>query len=182
MCRTTSKYNGLTYNKSIKRKYERRENNNCYTYAINQMNNPYTNKPYKSYDYCQPGFLGGQGKQIDFNYYLNIKSLDKCSILKMVRKDLKQIGYTLRKTSYEKYIKDNDCWKVAFCLSSCDYHWYRQNDDGTWSQKRGPSTVTNKDSSGEIIHNPETCDRGKYNIFVGFYLIKKIKGVETKCA
>ena len=63
------KYNGLTFNNSIARRFSRRENNNCYTYAINQLNNPYTNKPYRHYSYCQPGYLGGKGEDSWLSYY-----------------------------------------------------------------------------------------------------------------
>jgi len=179
MNQTISKYNGLTFNDSIARKFSRRENNNCYTYAINQLNNPYTNKPYKDYDYCQPGYLGGKGKD-HWRDYEDIEITSK-EILNSARRDLRRLGYKLLKTTYEKHIADNDCWKVAFCMADDDYHWYRQNDDGTWSHKVGPYGVTNKDRSRKVIHNPKECNRGKYTTFVGFYLIKKIEGVENKC-
>lgn len=42
---------------------------------------------------------------------------------------------------------------------SPDYHFYRQNPNGTWSHKPGTDDVTNKDSEGELINNPETCAR-----------------------
>jgi len=171
MIQEKSKYNGLTFNDSIKRKYRRR-NNNCYTYAINQMNNPYTNKPYVDYDFCQPGYLGGVGKD-SWRDYDNIIETSK-EIINSARRDLRKLGYKLLKTTYKKYIPDENCWKVAFCMADDDYHWFRQNDDGTWSQKRGAFEVTNRDHSRNIIHNPETCNRGKYTTFVGFYLIKKV--------
>lgn len=176
------RYNGLTFNSSIKRKYESKRNNNCYTYAINQHKNPYTKKPYIKYDHCQPGYLGGQGESVDYNYRHEQKLLTRCNVLRMARRDLRKLGYSMLKTTYEKYITNKDCWKVALCLAKDDYHWYRQNANGTWSNKRGPSKVTNRDYDDKIIHNPETCDRGKYTTFVGFYLIKKIEGVNKKCA
>ena len=40
-----------------------------------------------------------------------------------------------------------------------DYHWYRQDADGTWSHKPGLSTVTNLDASGQPISDPELADR-----------------------
>jgi len=174
-----SRYNGLNFNSSIKEDYESRENNNCYTYAINQPINPFTNKSYDYYSHCQPGNLGGNGTRSKTNYS-NIKAKSQ-EIITLARRDLRKLGYSLTKTTYGKYIDNEACWKVAFCLASTDYHWYRQNDDGTWSEKRGDCEVTNRDYSDEIIHNPETCDRGRYKTFVGFYLIKKIKGVENKC-
>ena len=39
-----------------------------------------------------------------------------------------------------------------------DYHWYRQDRDGTWSHKPGHSYATNKDGSGNVIYDPRTCD------------------------
>lgn len=56
-----------------------------------------------------------------------------------------------------------------------DYHWYRQNPDGTWSHKRGGTDVIDYDASGEIIYDPQICDRDygstNYSIFVGYYAV-----------
>lgn len=35
-----------------------------------------------------------------------------------------------------------------------DYHWYRQNSDGSWSHKTGTGAVTNQDYSKKIIMDP----------------------------
>jgi len=46
-----------------------------------------------------------------------------------------------------------------------DYHWYRQDSDGTWSHKRGPTEVTNLDApvtrnaKGKPITDPSKCNR-----------------------
>jgi len=40
-----------------------------------------------------------------------------------------------------------------------DYHWYRHNDDGTWTHKPGETCATAEDSSGEAITDPRTADR-----------------------
>jgi hypothetical protein len=161
-----SKYNGL---KRDKRKFEKYHNNNCYTYAINQPINPYTNKPYEDYGHCQPGYLGGKGKYVfDDNGMTNFKKLTD-----VAKVDLNNLGYEFVESSYEEYIDDN-CWKIAFCYSKNDYHWYRQNKDGTWSHKIGTRKVLYKDHDDKIIRNPETCNRGKYKYFGGYYLIKKV--------
>ena len=57
-----------------------------------------------------------------------------------------------------------------------DYHWYRQNSDGSWSHKTGTGAVTNQDYSKKIIMDPRTCDRDNkgvhnYNLFVGYYAV-----------
>lgn len=40
-----------------------------------------------------------------------------------------------------------------------DYHWYRQNPDGTWSHKPGWGLVTNKDAGGNVITDPQNANR-----------------------
>jgi len=57
-----------------------------------------------------------------------------------------------------------------------DYHWYRQDDDGSWSHKPGHDPATNRDASGNPIHDPQSADRngiphGGYNYdeFCGYF-------------
>ncbi len=40
-----------------------------------------------------------------------------------------------------------------------DYHWYRQNSDGTWSHKPGSNNVIKTDYQGKIIYDPAVADR-----------------------
>jgi len=40
-----------------------------------------------------------------------------------------------------------------------DYHWHRQNPDGTWSHKPGHSEVTDLDAAGNTVLDPATADR-----------------------
>lgn len=52
-----------------------------------------------------------------------------------------------------------------------DYHWYRQDADGYWSHKQGTTAVKRTDDSGMLITDPETCDRGSYTNFVGYFAV-----------
>jgi len=52
-----------------------------------------------------------------------------------------------------------------------DYHWYRLNEDGTWSHKPGGGKATNRDNSGNTITDPRTADRGRYSQFCGFFML-----------
>ena len=75
-------------------------------------------------------------------------------------------------------------YKVALVVSpgnalgaGNDYHWYRQNPDGTWSHKPGLLAVSNKDSGGEIIVDPRTANRNppgpvNYTEFCGCFCVK----------
>jgi hypothetical protein len=58
---------------------------------------------------------------------------------------------------------------IAPFPSQPDFHWYRRDDNGMWSHKRGTSPVQNTDFQGELISSPEGCDRGPYTIFCGYY-------------
>ena len=70
-------------------------------------------------------------------------------------------------------------YKVALVFdktpSNMDFHWYRQNKDGTWSHKPGSGVVENWDFSGNPIYNPKYCDRRgqgyNYSDFAGFYYV-----------
>lgn len=164
----SSRYNGLQIDQE---NYIPNGNNNCYTYAINQPINPYTKQKYENYGYCQPGYLGGKKKE-GRKEYLNYEEFSR--IIEFVNKDLNDIGYEIIKTTYEEYIEDENCWKVALCYNDYDYHWYRQNIDGTWSHKLGKrQEARNYDESNEIIYDPRVCDRGSYDHFEGFYMIRK---------
>ena len=50
-----------------------------------------------------------------------------------------------------------------------DFHWYRLDSNGMWSHKPGSSAAINTDSSGELISDPISCNRGPYKDFCGFY-------------
>lgn len=59
-----------------------------------------------------------------------------------------------REPAGEKFFDD-----VVLEEWAVDYHWYRQDPDGTWSHKPGSDTVTKLDASNNPITNPQTCDR-----------------------
>jgi hypothetical protein len=52
-----------------------------------------------------------------------------------------------------------------------DYHWYRIHTvaEGFWGHKPGGTPARNTDNSGNLITNPETCDRGPYTQFCGYF-------------
>lgn len=72
-------------------------------------------------------------------------------------------------------------YKVALVLdlnpNDMDFHWCRQNKDGTWSHKPADGEVQNWDYYGNPIYNPKYCDRRdsytghNYTTFVGFYYV-----------
>ncbi len=72
---------------------------------------------------------------------------------------------------------------IIYCqeIPDTDYHWYRQNPDGTWSHKMGRTEVTNLDASGILILDPQNCDRNyedtsgcNYSTFVGYFYVSSM--------
>ena len=50
-----------------------------------------------------------------------------------------------------------------------DYHWYRHQRGGFWGHKPGSTAARNVDNSNVVIANPETCTRGGYTDFCGYF-------------
>jgi hypothetical protein len=50
-----------------------------------------------------------------------------------------------------------------------DYHWYRKHQEGFWGHKPGGTHATNLDNSGRVVQDPQTCDRGIYTHFCGYF-------------
>src|SRR3954447_2142597 len=52
-----------------------------------------------------------------------------------------------------------------------DFHWYRKQKEGFWGHKPGSTAARNYDNRGPafVISNPETCDRGPYTQFCGYF-------------
>ncbi len=132
---------------------------NCYAYALNT----------KAYEYMQPGGSEGHSFRNTSNYF------GKETLLSMVELDAENYGFSFEEIGkYERC--DEGYYKVALVVDpGDDYHWYRQNYDGTWSHKVGGNPVTNLDYSEEVIYDPETCDRKgptyNYTEFYGFYQV-----------
>jgi hypothetical protein len=54
-----------------------------------------------------------------------------------------------------------------------DYHWYRRCSEGFWAHKPGGTPARNYDNSGNTVYDPETCDRGPYVNFCGYFYTQK---------
>jgi hypothetical protein len=54
-----------------------------------------------------------------------------------------------------------------------DYHWYRHQRGGFWGHKPGSTAARNVDNSNVLITNPETCNRGGYTDFCGYFYAGK---------
>ena len=89
--------------------------------------------------------------------------------------DAEATGRIFQRAETDKACPSNT-YKVALVIApGVDYHWYRQNPDGTWSHKPGHTEVTNEDASGKTIKDPQRADRNyneigvNYSEFRGYY-------------
>ena len=89
----------------------------------------------------------------------SIKAADQCKYQEKNKlPPPKKKGYylvmlVLTSNSSDIYDAGKGVYRVA------DYHWFRQDDNGLWSQKQGTHPAKNTDESNNLITNPETCNK-----------------------
>lgn len=133
-------------------------NTNCFSYAFNSQVGENDNNPFK----LQP---------LNESYgYISQSQIQADTIESYINNTATKYGLTFEAVGkYEKCAPGT--YKVALVIApGQDYHWYRQNPDGTWSHKPGEQPITNLDASGNLIYDPEIANR-QY-----FYLIEYIFG------
>ena len=195
----------IAYNPSLWNSESIMPNSNCYNYALNKRCSVFRG----DYWFMQPGVAtnSSPSRLTENGTYNNLplfysQMLSGAEIEELAILDAEEFGIT-----FEAIGKNDTCpygtYKVALVIDSyddpayenriqpingtfyietpdTDYHWYRQNPDGTWSHKRGGSYATNLDASGNIIYDPQICDRNyedegiNYSIFVGYYAVSPI--------
>lgn len=146
---------------------------NCYEYALNTKLNPANGKP-EPIDpgFSENGYLGNGTKPIDIDLLLNYLKADSANY----GFEFKEIGKNER--------ADQHCYKVALYVDDeaprYDYHWYRQNPDGSWSSKFKRSFPSKLDFADKLIMDPDKCSREKngsfnnYQKFIGFFQLKPL--------
>ncbi len=123
------------------------QNNNCYNYASNKRTDTF----------AQPG--RGSGR---------IYTAITCPAVS---------DASLRDGLHRRYACFPDSEKPRYLVALVvapgpgfvDFHWYRRNSEGFWSHKPGSTAVRNVDNGGKVITNPETCNRGPYTQFCGYF-------------
>ncbi len=125
-----------------------RTRNNCYNYARN----------WRTDTFAQPGRYTGQ-----------TASSMTCAQVKAaaLRDGLKERCNCLPQSEYPRRL-------MALVIApNWDYHWYRKHTNGFWGHKPGQTAARNTDNSGNLILNPETCNRGSYTDFCGYFYAGK---------
>ncbi|QSQ20887.1 hypothetical protein JY651_37545 [Pyxidicoccus parkwayensis] len=113
--------------------------NNCYNYASNLRTNTF----------AQPGRASG-----------TVWSAISCS----------NVGAAAVRDGWGTSCRADNNYNVCLVIwPNTDYHWYRLAANGHWCHKPGQTAARNYDNSGLLITNPETCNRGGYTTFCGYY-------------
>jgi hypothetical protein len=165
------------------------QSTNCYAYALNNQLDPKNSAFGCNYtDYNpkqQPGEFYNANREatdpaIDTSDFENDPSL----LVTAVQKDYEMYNNLFgTDLIFMPIDRDATCpngtYKVALYVrpssseTIADYHWYRQDADGLWSHKIGPTAAKQVDESspGNLIVAPDTANRGGYSIFVGYFAI-----------
>jgi RHS repeat-associated protein len=173
---------------------------NCYTYAFKIEYDPFTQlefteakSPGDFYRERHPYSLYNLG--LDYNHTI-FESHAEGLIIADVRRDGEVLGFTIEKVPDGSGEVTDDSWIVALAFyweasgegalgsipHALDYHWYRKDGEGKWSQQvRQHGEIQSTDSAGVPIVDPATCDRtrrnktGSYNYFVGYYRVTRTR-------
>jgi hypothetical protein len=118
--------------------------NNCYNYATNRRTNTF----------AQPGRASGH----------QYTALTCAEVTRGALSD----GAHHRFDCFPDTEKPR--WLMAMVVGpGYDYHWYRKQQEGFWGHKPGGTAARNVDNNGHVITNPETCARGRYTDFCGYF-------------
>lgn len=138
------------------------ENANCYSYALNRPD----------YFWAFPGM--GYAKTGAQHYFDSIyRCFDKDDFDGLKKATIKGAihdGLIL----VAEPVESNGYYLVALFFADpangFDFHWFRKDDDGTWSHKYGWFNPTNKDEGGNAIYDPRQIKHPNYPNFYGFFL------------
>ena len=163
---------------------------NCYAYAFDMMENPITGEKFPKKG-LQLGMLSGEFDYENLtvldihrlNLLLSGTPAGNAFLVDTISRDMETVGIQFQE--YSEGMEGG--YKVALFVNpdEKDIHWYRENEDGSWSHKLGNSNVTNevvyRDATldkfvytGEIIYDPViAAERAGYSVFVGYFYVSK---------
>jgi RHS repeat-associated protein len=162
-------------------------NTNCYAYALNFRGTITYGKGAFQYHFTigvllQPGEIAGYNTAKDEYrlFYKNSRLIDPYQVAYYAEQDAIANGHTFKKynlgdsigqgewvvalyyttgdssTLYNSYDENGNIYEHYYYVT--DYHWARENEDGTWSHKPGNTEVTNLDADYNIIKDPSTAN------------------------
>lgn len=150
------------YNSKEYKKYT-----NCYAYALDILADPITGEKFRKHDgsdkwAAQPRMFSPLEPFED--------NTTKKKYINMVTNDIQKLGWSIQKYDADLTEDLTGGYFIAMALIPMEneYHFYRQDKDGTWSCKRGAASV----ESGIKDPQVDAFENG-YDLFVGYFYIKK---------
>jgi hypothetical protein len=135
-------------------------NNNCYSYALDDPDNPFGGKP-------QPGQYSG------YDFIASYDDITFENVLSLALRD----GRVKIPTAWDNFLYKAGVRRGYYVYlavgDNCDYHWYRQDKGGLWSHKRGSTQVINYDAGKHLISNRNYYGSGGCNYNNGILLWRR---------
>lgn len=158
------------------------EGPNCYAFAFKWEKNPVNGNKFLVRP--SPGRIAHRADGYDARLrdeILRYRSPEEIKqyLEKEIHSDLGCAGLEMREVDSADYQCQDGEWMVAMVTSRNiggrpDFHFYRKGENGMWYHKPGTMPPTNLDDSDREIHDPKTCDRGAYETFHGYYVVRPI--------
>lgn len=131
-------------------------NTNCYAYACNDSFCDYKPGTYLP----QPGVAAG-------DKIFMVPQADKMQEA-AIRDGLELAGTS----AFEKPpAKEGHYLAALYVYPGNEYHWYRQDQDGTWSHKTNGQAPKNTDDSGKVIKDLMMAYKGRLKDFGGYFYV-----------
>ena len=134
---------------------------NCYMYALNTIGFQVP----RGGPWLEPGinnFTMFVQTHCDDMYYYRDANGEPIVMEALMLADQARCHFTIEPIDINEVCPDG-MYKVAlYFFDHDDFHWIRQNSDGTWSTKYGGEDVCNEDFSHNPILDPRTADFGEY--------------------
>jgi hypothetical protein len=160
-----------------------RDTVNCYAYALNLKRHPFTRDHFS--ELTDSGFglqPGSLMKPIRPGVVMcplrNPRNITAFKLIEYISKDVEALGGKILPADLDTLIPQ-DGRKIALVVHPFkDYHFYRQDTDGTWSHKLATKPVTNLDCEGNLIFDPKKAARNykdaNYEDFAGYFILMGI--------
>lgn len=129
--------------------------------------------------------LGGLAPGKAANCIVTTDNMTNETLINAVKADSEVLGFTFVETTKDAVCPEGT-YKIAICYApDSDYHFYRQNPDGTWSHKPGTTNAINVDANGKLIFDPETpnqyySNQLNYSEFCGFFYVTPLTSIYTE--
>ena len=165
---------------------------NCYAYAMRLEDGFVIRGDFKVPDLLQPGMASHSPHVMNKDRDKFLSLLDyQNQLIANVYEDAPFFGVSIEPLDNGDGPSDENSWIVALVIDfnpaeiqgykfwphPRDYHWYRKESNGYWTHIEGHEDPNFVDEDKQRICDPASCNRGRYNIFVGYFRVVRKHGL-----